>query len=38
LHEQLYFHHLHTIRWPRGEGVYQRFSMKVTMPVCILLQ
>jgi hypothetical protein len=38
LSRTLYFRHLHTSRWPRGEGVEQRFSMKVTMPVCILLQ
>lgn len=31
-HELLYFRHLHTIRLSRGEGVRQRFSIKLTMP------
>jgi hypothetical protein len=30
-HEPLYFRYLHTIRLPRGQGVRQRFSIKLTM-------
>ena len=31
-HEPLYFRHLHTIRFSRGEGLRQRFLIKLTMP------
>jgi hypothetical protein len=32
LHEPLYCRHLRPIRLPRGAGVSQRLSMKLTMP------
>ena len=31
-HEPRSFRHLHTIRFPQGEGVRQRFAIKLTMP------
>src|SRR5947209_8082331 len=35
-HEPLYFRHRHTIRFPRGESVRQRFSIKLTMAVRLI--